>query len=261
MSQKNFGKMLGNLPKINLYLAISGGEIFTIPEELNGFLNRVEIENEFRGASEKIEIVLQTNGFWARTEDSTRKVLANLLDGRPFIREIQFTSHDLYHKQQGINFDNYYNIEHEVKIVRGNREMIIKHWGVSDDKKRELFPTGRARKLLRGNMPELQNYDENCIGAMKRFYFTINPEGKVSPCCFGVFSLKGNIFENSLEKIIADTLASPRARVLEERGIKSLARFDGVNEKEIQKISNRYGPCALCYLKYAKDGNLGKPVY
>ena len=70
ISQADFVKVIDNLPKKSVDLALSGGEVFSIKDSFYSFLDYITWDNKMRKKKKqgKISVDVQTNGFWAINE-------------------------------------------------------------------------------------------------------------------------------------------------------------------------------------------------
>ena len=237
---ENFRKLLRNLPVEQTKLALSGGEILTEEAKLRQYIADVEIMNESRGSYKKIEIELQTNGFWLKRKNAV-KLLQFFKEKK--IQAIDITSDDRYHSEQKLELT-----PAEIQMARSFFPGLI-YRGVGA---KDVIPLGRA-KTMENKSFYLTSYDNECKIAINQKALTIRNNGKVYPCCYPMFSLEGNVFEEPLETILKRAKKHPRFQTLRQRGLRGMAIYDGVEKDRIDDLIKNHGVCGACYMIYGQQ--------
>lgn len=242
LSESDFKKVIRHLPWDRNYLALTGGEIFKDISRLWNYLEIVKNENELR--KNPISVNLQTNGFWGNKSDSEIHKIFNKLE-KYEVEKLDITSRDKYHEQAGFNFEVLDRIE---KISKKYLITDVKIRGAGPESK--IFPKGRGK-----NISDKLNFKasfDDCKGNLNSRSFTIDTDGTVYMCCFNIYALPGNIIEEPLEEIIERAKKDEIIQALNKKGIKGIARLEGMEKRDIRSEIEKSGECGLC----AKINNL-----
>ncbi|MCX7747705.1 MAG: radical SAM protein [Clostridia bacterium] len=161
---------------------LSGGEVFLYYEEL--------LELTRYAANAGLDVLIETNGFWASDTDETLKKLAALKENGLVVL---FVSYDAFHSPY-IPFSNINRImdaaesiglKHEIMFTRsdspGEDAIILEKltkasYEMFED---ELLPFGRAGKFF--NASAKKEYDD--LGCCESITTTFLPNGDVFSCC------------------------------------------------------------------------------
>ena len=237
VSQENFKSMVDHLPKRELIeMMLTGGEIFTLGNQLNFYIESIEKENSLR--EDKISLSLQTNGFWLK-EKNAEKTLKYLRGKK--VRGLDIASNDEYHLEQGF------------KITKKDIELASKFMEISyrGTEKEYVVPTGRAKNIVSTKKAGYEG--KSCKNALIKKDFNINNQGFVYPCCYQFFNYPGNIFEEPLYQILNKATKDPRFNALDREGIKGIVEYDGFKIKEFEEMIEEYGVCGACSKVYEKE--------
>lgn len=236
ISPENFGKMLANLPVTKTDIAIGGGEIFTVMDHINSYLDLIKQYNYSRSEMKKISVFLQTNGFWLKRKDA-REVLGYLKERG--VSSLDIASNDEYHREQGLTLD-----DEDIRLAKKFVPTIFR--GNDSD----IMPLGRGRSLEIDHAP--MNY--KCSAIVKRNIspdshikkITVRNDGSVSPCCYSLIRYGGNIFSESLESIFERSEIDVRLQALANEGLKGFLLADGFLDEEINSSLKDLGKCRTC---------------
>ena len=245
ISPEDFKTAIGNLPKESLGLILTGGEIFTIQDNLFSYLETIKQENIERKYHnlDKIKIGIQTNGFWA--SKGKKRVKAVLDDLANFeIYSLDISSDDRFHREQGISTEYLRALKNQAKASRAFESVQLRGGSSS-----AAMPIGRAKEMELKTEP--LNYAYACKNFLDECSYTIREDGQVYVCCFGLHPLPGNIIEESFDSIIEKTKKDERLNVLNYEGIEKLAVYDGWKECDVKTLVETYGKCGLCARLYA----------
>lgn len=254
ISSKNFEKAIKNLPKTKSSIILSGGEIFTIKNQPYEFLEILNNENKYRQEGNKINIGIQSNGFWAKNMKQTEKVLDTLLDYN--VSSLDVASNDDYHFEKGLSKENLWNIEaysenYYEKIKKGlNRKPIEVYIRGNEG---FVMPMGSAKNLKEDEYIDFfatMGGGSFCKDSPGDYQLTVDNKGKVYNCCFQVFPLKGNLINEKLEDIVKKSQKDKRLSIIEKEGIAGLAKHDGWDEDFIDWVTLNGQNCDLCYQAY-----------
>ena len=237
VSLENFQNILNHLPKGELIdMVLTGGEIFTLGDQLNNYLETFERQNSFR--KNKISLELQTNGFWLKNKNA-KGILKYLLKKK--VTRLDIASNDKYHSEQGLKLT-------EKEIALASKFMELTYRGTE---KKYVVPTGRAKNII---STKQAGYDgKECKEALIKKDFNMNNLGIVYPCCYHFFNYLGNIFEEPLNEILNRAKKSPRFNILSEKGISGMVEYDGFKIKEFREMVEEYGVCGACSKVYGKE--------
>lgn len=237
VSSENFQKMLQHLPVTRTRIALSGGEIFTVEDSLRDYLDLISTANEKREKKQRINVEIQTNGFWLKKRNA-RKLLAYLSERD--VSELDISSQDKYHLEAGLKIDE--------KLIFLAREYIpiVRKRGVGN-----VLSVGRAE----GTKDTYTIIPSLCKNANKgkNSDITIRNSGKVYPCCFPFFEYAGNVFEEPLLDILNRAKEDPRFLALNKEGFRGIASADGVSFTELEKLILDRGTCGACADLYGKS--------
>lgn len=254
ISLENFEKIIEHFPEDEIKLCLTGGEIFKDIDRLWKYLEIIKNKNEqMQNSLHKslgiqttngqrkniIETYIQTNGFWGAKNDSEIKGILEKLKGFG-VDELDITSKDLYHLQEGFKHDYIYNIE-EVNFYHKILSK-IKIRGIP--LKENIFPKGRGK-----NNFDKENFKKNwtyCEGSLRKKTISIVPNGNVYMCCYEMYQIPGNIIEEPLDEMIYRAKEDPILKILNDEGISGVAKLQGMKQSEIDAISKKHGNCGLC---------------
>ncbi|MBN2142931.1 radical SAM protein [Candidatus Woesearchaeota archaeon] len=248
VSTENFQKAVDNLPKKKIRLVITGGEVFTMQEQLYNYLSIVKRENKERrrttrkGAeSRQITINLQTNGLWAKSPYATKKVIKKLSDFEVSYLDV---SRDQFHTSQGVTEEALQSI-YDVAKRAGIR---TRFGGI--DAIGYAFSKGRSAEKTTPNKDTDRSGILDCNNSLRKQHLTIREDGRVYSCCYSVFSYPGNLFEEPLESIVAKARQDPAIQEYERGGVAAIAIAQGHDEKFVAEYVKKNGACALCLKLY-----------
>lgn len=238
ISDEDFSRVISNLLKTSLELTLSGGEIYSVKKRLYNFLEIIKGENRARKTKRQnaVEICLQTNAFWATSEEKIKKEL-DYLDKLKIKVEFDIPSDDYFHHEEGIRLDIL-----KKYVKRNNLEESIRFRG-QKSKTKNVAPIGRGKDI---NPKGFFDW-KGCRHALSNYHVTVHPDGSCFMCCLGIFKLEGNVIEEPLTKIIARSKRNPRLNILNEKGIRALAAYDKHPRGEIKKLVDQYGKCGMCF--------------
>lgn len=234
VSSENFQKMLGHLPITRTHIALTGGEIFTVEDSLRDYLDLISIANEKREKKQRINVEIQTNGFWLKKRNA-RELLSYLSEKDVY--ELDISSADKYHQNQGLKIEEkFIELAKEYIPIVGSR-------GAEN-----ALPIGRAN----GIDGTFSFYPLMCknVNKGKNSEVTIRNSGKVYPCCFPIFEYSGNVFEEPLLDILNRAKVDPRFIALNNHGLRGIALEDGIKTKELEKLILERGTCGACVELY-----------
>lgn len=256
ISQNDFEKVIEHLPKTSMNLGLTGGEIFTIKDSLYGFLDYIQFENQRRKkrGQGKLEVDLQSNGFWAKNKERRERILSELENyGIGFM---DIASDDKWHRREG-------GLKHaELKKIK--KTIKEKNYSIKSvcrgapNNKNHLAPVGRAKNLninpLRMDFNwggEQGIYCRNSLSKYKSL--TLNPKGEVFMCCVQKFPLRGNVIEEPLTQIVKRVRKNPRFNAINKEGIIGLATLDGWDEEFAEELIIKHGECGFCFRFYSDE--------
>jgi sulfatase maturation enzyme AslB (radical SAM superfamily) len=231
MSVDNFYKAVGNLPGEDpIRLKLTGGEIFTIPNHLWGYLDVISGNNTTRKKDNQIDVSLQTNGFWATSIKAVEEVKKRL-DKQNFRWRFDVPSNDKYHNGVLTEDMSYWLKEHLGVYPRGSGGRL------------GLMPLGRAQTELCLSPSEIFVSSEQCSDLS---HYTIDETGTVYSCCYKSFPLPGNIINDPLEKIVEMAKEDKTLRTLFDNGPEEVAILEGVHPGEARCWVAENGECGMC---------------
>jgi len=254
MGLDSFSKAIDHLPIWPFQLKLTGGEPFTLGEKLYDYLDIVKTANDKRGKDERMHVSLQTNGFWARNDGVTEKVIKRVQSYG--VRFMMVASGDDYHTEQGLDFDG---VSWRIRETSGKSGFLMGWMGTFDVK-----PVGRGRDLISDD--QVVGCDLDC---RQEFYWdweklnggsltpeqelwlpwnslTVDEKGSVYPCCYRLFKFPGNLVEEPLESVLTKALEDPRLDALFRGGLEAVAVHDGMNEEEARIKIKENGTCGFC---------------
>ncbi|MBL7100561.1 MAG: radical SAM protein [Nanoarchaeota archaeon] len=240
ISEENFKRIIDHLPNKRINLVLTGGEVFTIKDKLFNFLTYIKSINKDRKEKNQIDVTVQTNAYWAKNEKMMESNLSDL--SSLGVKSLDVTSDDPNHFEEGIDPDSLKRLDETLFSSEFFDDYIIR--GVSLT---ESVPLGRAK----GKIPEKCNRHLKCIYAIKSGSITIREDGKVYPCCYSIFPIKGNLIEQPLTKILKQSRRDKRLAALNRGGIKKLALVDGYSKKNLEKLISEYDECGFCMKYYS----------
>jgi MoaA/NifB/PqqE/SkfB family radical SAM enzyme len=246
ISQHDFEKCINHLPPLGADLILTGGEVFTIKNQLYGFLDYLKYTNAQRQRKNQgqLEVRIQTNGFWAKSDALAKKTVKELVDLG--VVDFDISSWDKFHREQGIKEEWLDKIYYEATEL-GLKDKAISIRGAL---KKNVFPMGRGNSIHK-YFPHL-TYSMDCKKALDTYDLTIHPDGKVYNCCFSICNLPGNLIKEPLTKIIAKAKKDPRFIAIKKGGVVELAVNEGLfTRPEAQQLAKKYSKCGFCALVYA----------
>jgi len=236
ISSEDAEKVVEHFP-LNLdYLTISGGEIFTVKPLLYDVLSSIK-EKEFP----KLEVILQTNGFWVKNPEQTYEEIKKLYDIIGF-HKISFASKDRYHINQGIR---------PYKLVKGGNSPV----GLAEKKLRKnntpveislsgsnwVYPFGRGKSRPKKEL----TYQSYCavISSLEKGRETefIDPHGNVYLCCWQMPYSIGSAIETPFEELFESARKDAIIETLNMEGLQGV-----VNVFNVPVNLNLNNPCASC---------------
>mgnify|MGYP005631358897 FL=1 len=240
MNAEDFESVIEHLPKNGTRLNLTGGEIFKNMNLLWNYLEIIQESNKGRGEENQIVQVLQTNGFWGnQSQNKIKEILKKLQKFE--VKKLDITSEDRYHREEGLKTQYLENIGKANKL--GKYVPTIGFRGAGETK--NIFPAGRGQDIL-----DKENFKYNmgsdCKGELNDGSPTIDPFGNLYMCCFNMYQLPGNIIYEPIEDIVKRAKGDRELRRLNSYGIRSVARLNGMEEKEIRSIAEKHGDCGLC---------------
>jgi MoaA/NifB/PqqE/SkfB family radical SAM enzyme len=216
-------RIVDNFPRDLGFLLLGGGEpMFVRPllGEILDYINSKGFPN--------LIMQLQSNGFWARDEESAKDGL-DWLDEKK-IRSVDFGSDDPYHAEQGINvndingksIDKYLG---QILPVNNNRDRVyFSKRGVPPG---EIRPFGRGKNLSAADFCRFSF----CLASGfldGGFDVTIDPSGNAYLCCFQMPYPMGNAINTPLEEIAENAKKDKIFTTLSNGGLGEVAKEFGV---------------------------------
>lgn len=238
VSSENFQKMLRHLPITKTRIALTGGEVFTVEDNLRAYLELIENENKKRENKNRINIQVQTNGFWLKKRNA-KDMLQYLREKR--VIDLDISSDDSYHEKQGLRLD--------LELISLARSYIpeVSLRGAGPD----VLPLGRAKSVETSRLI----YPLSCKNSNRGINsdVTIRNNGAVYPCCFPIFKYQGNVFEEPLLDILNRAKEDPRFVALNKYGLRGIALQDGVESAELERKIAEFGSCSVCADLYGRS--------
>jgi len=250
IEEQDFQKCINHLPAFKGELCLSGGEVFTIKDKLYSFLDYLKYDNKKRERKNqgKLELVVQTNGSWGKSDGTAVKILQELFDFG--VRGLDLTSADIFHRQQGMKKEWLLKIKKEAeKIGFKGEHIIIRGAG----KQFGIFPLGRGKSFYDPNHKFTRT--TNCKYNLTDYSLTFHQDGTVYNCCWGIFPLPGNLIREPLTRIVERAKKNSRLNTIDKEGILKLAEHDGFQKQEVQEIIKEYGKCIFCVTNYVAEEN------
>ncbi len=226
VSVKNAKKIIDNFPKEIKAIEITGGEpmiVRPLLEEVLGYIQSKKLKD--------LKVMLQTNGFWVKDEETTYKHLVWLSDLG--VRELDFTSDDIYHREQGL--DSYRLNSSPLKGIFGRAFRRLSYeYGDQAINEFSLRGAGAIDPFGRGKkMPQDKLYHRSCFvsGYLDKNseHFTIDPSGEVYPCCYQMPYSIGNVIKTPLSQIAENARRDHVLRALHKGGLRKVAENLGVD--------------------------------
>lgn len=242
IEEKDFRKTIRHLPKVSLDLMLTGGEIFTIKDTLYSYLDYISYDNIKRKKRNQgpISIDLQTNGYWATSDERIENVLEELHDFG--VTMLDITSYDRYHLEQGADLKNIRQLVElagdseffDEVLLRGTSRSLLAH-------------LGRAKKMnLRFSDMRTGSYTY-CKHSLDDYRLSMSQDGNVYACCFQMFPLPGNVIQEPLVNIVRRARKDPILMSLNKKSIKGFAREHGWSKKDIKALIRKNGECGFCF--------------
>lgn len=240
------------------HIRLTGGDTFLHP-------NLFDIIRLFSSRREQLAydtLDVETNGWWAVDDATTREMISRLRESGPTIFS---ASYDYWHRKSA----TFPIEEHLDRIESIANELGMKFRTINNSYPAEITPNGesipsvtpigRARKLPRRYWSHFEymaairpcvlvSRDTNGYPAHEEIL--IGSDGEVYPCISGktfkhtTLSL-GNIYDSPLADILNN--ASPLIRVLEEHGLRGLSRLAGLSLYRHWYNYLQFGACGLCH--------------
>lgn len=233
---------------------LSGGEAFL---DIEGC---IELTSVARAAG-FLDIMVTTNGYWAREEEKGRKICRRLREAGLTRLEISW---DVWHTP-------FIRSTAVANCIRAGRDAgievllrVLSSKSHSYQEALDLLPrealeqvdtimcgpvlaTGRAAEAIAADeFLASGDLDENCHRFLN---LTITPTGDVSPCCAGLdhteAQLCGNVRERSLASIVAGMNASPLLRTLVFGGVSRLRPI--LEDRGITLDAEYQNICHMCW--------------
>jgi len=143
VSLGDFEDMICNLPRHHTEVILTGGEVTTIPDKLEGFLNVLNKKKEmFNRFGKTIAIGIQTNGSRAKDMDSANYWVDYF--EKMGVGSVDITSVSKHHRAHGIDETVFDNLR-EVFCERRVRGHVPRDFSFRPNN--EYFPMGRALDL------------------------------------------------------------------------------------------------------------------
>ncbi|MDD5192482.1 MAG: radical SAM protein [Candidatus Nanoarchaeia archaeon] len=233
MLSSNIKKVVDNIPAGVKDFELTGGEPFVVKPLLYEALSYIQSKK-----FPKISVIVQTNGFWIKDEDSNYKILKELCDLG--VNYIDFTSNDEFHKEQGIDINKLHmnvnilpsplgkaldRLNDEFPGLENRYSKIGLHLRGAG---KRVQPLGRAKSLpiemIHPFYPCLANI--NFYGQHKDV--TIDPQGNVYLCCWQGPRSIGSVIETPLEQLVEDAENDPITKAIIDGGPQKLAKQIGM---------------------------------
>jgi MoaA/NifB/PqqE/SkfB family radical SAM enzyme len=241
-------RIINNFPKNIRTIEITGGEPMVVKPLLEEILLYMQAK-KFEG----LKVILQTNGFWVKDEETTYKQLAWLSELG--VRGIDITSDDKYHREQGIdpNMLRPDSIRDEFagrSAFAGALRRLTYEFGdqaITDTYFRgvvRIDPFGRGKNFQKEELFHRSCFIPGCLKEQSE-NLNIDPSGNVYPCCYQMPYFIGNAIDTPLE-IIAENARQDRIlSLLNEEGLWGVAQKFGI-------ALQGYGSCNNCEEVFAK---------
>lgn len=247
ISLENLEKVIDNIPEDTEHLTLSGGEVFTERKLLMHAMDYISKKNEKR--KKEISVKIATNGFWIRDAGQTFRILHELYDKG--LRKLTIGSNDKFHREQGIKvetLDTYGDKGPLGKAVKMLEEAIgfseALHISIPYASPVQVFalPFGRGKSLP---AKEIDN-TRICI-ATESFPngITINPDGKVYPCCWAATPSIGSALEDNLNDIARKAMKDKIFKRLLTEGPRGVAKEIGYYKRSDEPLY-RSKQCMMC---------------
>lgn len=176
-------------------------------------------------------ICVQTNGNFAQSKDKAIEYLIQFYKNGA--NEIDITSNDSFHFEQ-MNSDIPWTLANLANKMGVFDKVTI---GGSEYKAVKRF--GRAESI---SLEELENYNfkhnQKCVFTNEDY--VIHPNGTVLPCIYGFSNILGNIFDNTLENIIAEDKNIKICNLIKSTGAKNLLYDNHLSNTDICQACNMY---------------------
>lgn len=243
MKPEDFQKAIGNLPSKKTVITLTGGEIFTVMDNLRKYLDTISFAN--LGRQNKIIVKLQSNGsFLLNTERENQ--IRDLITGYREIVELEVTSMDGHHDIELRMEDS-----NRLRFMFGGD--IIAYARGFNRQSKTMMPVGRAVR----NGFTLDNYVgtnyTDCRECLEKSQLTVAEDGSIYTCCFRFFQLPGNLITDPLDSIIERASKDARLVALSSRGPSLVAAMDNITTEEISRLKNEKKDCGLCYRLFGKE--------
>lgn len=248
ISQANFERVILHLPQHDILLELSGGEVFTVKDRFYGFLDYLRYANKKRQESGegKIDIWVQTNGFWALDANHTAKILSELKFFH--VDELDIASYDKFHQQEGAEFKRLEMLRDMARDSNIFNRVSLRGCQRPGYVNAEILPVGRAKHLELIPQELFVSFTTACYGSLDHQMLSLSEDGSVYNCSFLQMPLPGNLIEEPLEEIIRKAKQDPRLCLAnEEEGITALAKLEKWKiEKLLRKHCDPITECLLC---------------
>ncbi|MDD4877561.1 MAG: radical SAM protein [Candidatus Nanoarchaeia archaeon] len=246
ISPEGLEKVIDNIPEEIESIAISGGEPLV---ERNLLMHALEcIQEKNKARDNKIKVRIITNGFWARNEESAYRTIRELYDNG--VSVIDIASGDRYHYEQGINPELLKPYQKESPMCKA-REQLEKEMGTGRKLEIEFrrhygegifaIPFGRAKSLP----AKEKDLNRICSITPKLDEITVNPDGKVYPCCWAITPSIGNALEDNLDAVIKRAMRNRVFKTLAAEGPIGVAKLTGYFRRSDEPLYRRQ-QCVMC---------------
>jgi len=247
-----FKSMVGNIPLFrfslenqrlkqntgDIDLLLTGGEVFTILEELYSFLDHLQEVNLQRegGGFSRIQPAVETNGNWARNDGVIHQNLGELAERD--VCGIRISSNDKYHFSAGLP-------KQRIMRLRDLAGDYFKKVELRGSSKNYILPLGRAEGIEDLHLSAFccRNFVEKGVSVLQ--------DGSVYACCYNVVKLPGNLIDEPLISIVERAICDERLMALNRRGFLGVLRQDGFRGDVSQYLEQ--GFCNSCLSIYGES--------
>lgn len=260
LTMEQIKKIIDHFPDDIRLLTISGGEPFVVPELLYGCLEYLK-EKKFKHLK---SITIETNGFWARDEESIKKTLNKLLE---FGFKINLTiGMSKYHQECGQDIKRALMIKKIAEQSFGKENSPFQfyiHCAEAGKVKKILgtyfiLSVGRARRKVRRFMcwghfliKLVGGCASETIGIKghfdpEQYWLLIDYKGEVYGCCWRMHKGLGNAIETPIIELLQNAQRDPYFKALNEGGIKKAALLLGFSKEKIKQRTKWGRDCEFC---------------
>ncbi len=234
MDEETLEAVVGNIPHAVRQVIISGGEPLVKPKLFWHTMDNIAANrHNFPNAV----LTLQTNGFWARSEDSAYAIMKKLCEKG--LDRLILTGLDKYHAEQGLDLSSLNASESPLAyaIQRVGAPLTV----VREIEGQGIMPFGRAKDLPAEDLAKKSRCElpwgfEN--------HLTVDINGGLYPCCWKVTPPMGSAKEESIEKLVRKAKRNRIFHALERGGPKEAARVLGVYREQDEPLYRH--ECRMC---------------